>query len=90
MLDYRSKDEANTIIIYLDGSVERRKLSIKVSGNLRGSGLAGVYEKVTMHLRPIKDELENINQIEVQVGPNEYLWKPDPVLTQKALNFEEP
>ena len=43
-----------------------------------------------MHLRPIKDELENINQIEVQVGPNEYLWKPDPVLTQKALNFEEP
>ncbi|MCY4173446.1 MAG: hypothetical protein OXF25_05180 [Cyanobacteria bacterium MAG CAR3_bin_5] len=88
LLDYRSRDEANTIITYLDGSVVRRKLSIKVEGNVSDGGY--VSEWVALYLRPIKDELENISQIEVQVGLYEYLWKSDPVLTQKALNFEEP
>jgi len=48
-----------------------------------------IYESVIIYLGDIKDELSNISQIEVRVGPNEYLWKPDLVLTRKALDFEE-
>ncbi|MCY4055513.1 MAG: hypothetical protein OXF67_06520 [Cyanobacteria bacterium MAG CAR4_bin_6] len=89
VLNYRSKDETNTIITYMDGSVVRRTLPITVDGGVL-PGTEVVVESVKLSLRPMQDELENISQIEVQVGPHEYLWKPDPVLTKKALNFEEP
>jgi len=83
------KDETNTIITYMDGSVIRKTLPITVDGGVP-PGTEVVVESVKLSLRPMQDELENISQIEVQVGPHEYLWKPDPVLTKKALNFEEP
>lgn len=89
VLNYRSKDKVNAIITYMDGSVVRRMLPITVDGDVL-PGTEVVVEIVKLSLRPIQDELENISQIEVQVGPHEYLWKPDPVLTKKALNFEEP
>ncbi|MYF36887.1 MAG: hypothetical protein F4226_08955 [Synechococcus sp. SB0678_bin_12] len=75
----------------MQAHIERRKLPIIVDGKVK-SDETGVYvnEHVTLFLDRIKDDLKNIIQIEVQVGPDEYLWKPDPVLTKKILNFEEP
>jgi len=37
----------------------------------------------------IENEFEQIKQIEVQAVDNEYLWIPDPILTRKAVDFEE-
>jgi len=88
LLDHKDIDLANTIITYLDSSVVRRKLPISVAGYVSDDGY--VVESVALHLSSLTDELDKISQIEVQAGPDEYLWKPDPVLTEKALNFEEP
>lgn len=87
LLNYRSKDEVNVIITYLDSSVARKIVPISMTSDV---GRGYVLETVKLHLRPMKDELENISQMEVQVGHHEYLWKPDPVLIKKVLNFEEP
>jgi len=86
LLDHRYDHEANTIITYLDGSIARRPLPVDVEGDMED---LKIYESVIIYLGDIKDELSNISQIEVRVGPNEYLWKPDLVLTRKALDFEE-
>lgn len=87
LLSFRSLEKVNTIITYKDNTIVRMKLSVD---DIDGTVKRGyVIESVNILLNELRKDLVNIEQIEIQVGHNEYLWKPDPVLTIKALNFEE-
>lgn len=82
------RDEAPAIITYLNESIIRARFPLDIDGDVWSGGI--VYEAARIDLTSIKHEILNIKQIEIKVSPHEYLWKPDPVLIQKALNFEEP
>jgi len=83
--DYGDK-ELYAIITYQDNSVERIKFPGYIDGDLQKGD---TLETVSLFMASIENEFEQIKQIEVQAVDNEYLWIPDPILTRKAVDFEE-
>ena len=79
--------EILSIITYKDGRKLNTKLGVKYKGDpIRGKG---VMEVVLVELGLIKKTIPEISQIEVRYGTNEYSIFLDPILTERALEFQE-
>ena len=76
-----------TIISYKDGKVINTLLGVKYVGETLGG--RNVMEVVLVELGLIKENLSNISLIEVKYGSNEYSVVLDPILTTRALEFQE-
>ena len=92
IMQYRStspyrEGKIPSIITYKDGKKLNTTLDVKYTGDpIRGNG---VMEVVLVQLGLIKKTIPEISQIEVKYGTNEYLIVLDPILTKRALEFQE-
>lgn len=82
-----SEKQAPVIITYKNGTKKNTKLPAIFSGDVVGSGR--VAETIIVRLGSIKQDLLEIDNIELKYGTNEYYIKLDDMLTQKALNYQE-
>lgn len=92
IMQYRSSSPYSqgripSIITYKDGKKQNTTLEVKYTGDaIRGNG---VMEVVLVQLGLIKKNILEISQIEVKYGANEYSIMLDPILTKRALEFQE-
>jgi hypothetical protein len=75
------------IITYITGKTLNTNLGVKFSGTpIYGST---VSETLFVELGSVKSSIPDISQIEVKYGTNEYSIVLDPILTKRALEFQE-
>ena len=92
IMPYRSTDpykdgKIPSIITYKSGKTLNTTLIVRFSGSpIYGSV---VSENVIVELGSVKSSIPDISQIEVKYGTNEYSIVLDPILTKRALEFQE-
>jgi hypothetical protein len=82
-----SENLAPVIITYKNGNKMNTKLPALFKGTVVRGGT--VLESIIVRLGRIKQDLVNIDNIELKYGSNEYYIKFDDQLTVKALNYQE-
>jgi len=80
-----SDGKAPAIITYKSGQKINKKLFAIYSGNV----VSGSTVMETLIIRIGGEDVSQIDSVEIKYGSNEYYFKLDPVLTKKALNYEE-
>lgn len=90
ILPYRSvppysDGKVPAIVTYTSGTKSNKQLPAIYSGNV----VSGSTVLETVIIRFGGDDLSKIDNVEIKFGSNEYYIKLDPVLTKKALNYEE-
>jgi hypothetical protein len=92
IMPYRSTPPYNdgkipTIITYITGKTLNTNLGVKFSGTpIYGST---VSEALLVELGSVKNSIPDISKIEIKYGTNEYSITLDPILTKRALEFQE-
>lgn len=92
IMTYRStspynEKKAPAIITYKNGMKKNIQLPTIFDGDvIRGSTVA---ETIIVQLGGLRQEISNIDNIELKYGTNEYYIKLDDALTKKALNYQE-
>jgi len=82
-----SDKEAPAIITYKNGVKKNTKLTAIYNGDVLKGGT--VVETIVVRLGSIKQDLLDIDNIELKYGSNEYYIKLDDALTRKAINYQE-
>jgi hypothetical protein len=92
IMPYRSTEpykdgKVPSIITYKTGKTLNTTLGVRFGGSpIYGSV---VSENVIVELGSVKSSIPDISQIEVKYGTNEYSIVLDPILTKRALEFQE-